>query len=148
MENNLYSAPKADLSSNNLQDDMPLASVDKRFINMIVDGIGYTLLTVIVLAISSATEMLSWIESLDDTVFGVIVMMIYFIPQEMIWGRSLGKLVTGTKVIAEDGTCPSIGQIFGRTLVRFIPFEAFSFLSGNPRGWHDRWSKTKVVSMK
>jgi hypothetical protein len=30
-------------------------------------------------------------------------------------------------------------------LYRFVPAEAFSFLSKRRPGWHDRWSKTRVV---
>ena len=28
---------------------------------------------------------------------------------------------------------------------RLVPFDAFSFLWGEPVGWHDSWSKTRAV---
>jgi hypothetical protein len=33
----------------------------------------------------------------------------------------------------------------GRSAARSIPFEPFSFLGGQPTGWHDRLSETRVV---
>jgi len=78
---------------------------------------------------------------------GLIVALIYYCCFEVIFGRTVGKFLTGTKVVAEDGMQASAGQIFGRTLCRFIPFEAFSFFggAGRPVGWHDSISKTRVV---
>ncbi len=54
-------------------------------------------------------------------------------------GRSVGKLVTRTKVVKEDES--EISLI--RSLCRLVPFEAFSAFGGYP--WHDRWSHTKVI---
>jgi uncharacterized RDD family membrane protein YckC len=58
-------------------------------------------------------------------------------------GANAGKLLSGTVVVNEAGGKPTIGQVFARTLCRFIPFEAFSFLG--KRGWHDSIPKTHVV---
>ena len=41
----------------------------------------------------------------------------------------------------------SLKQVFLRTLIRLIPFEAFSFLGGS-KGWHDEWSGTKVIRVR
>jgi uncharacterized RDD family membrane protein YckC len=70
---------------------------------------------------------------------------------EWLTGRSLGKLATGTRVIAAEGGPPSFARVLGRTLARFIPFEAFSFLTdrdGRPVGWHDSLSRTRVVRVR
>lgn len=69
----------------------------------------------------------------------------YYIIFEGAVGRTPGKLITGTKVVTEDGGTPTFGQVVGRTLSRFVPFEPFSFFGSEPRGWHDRWSGTRVV---
>lgn len=70
----------------------------------------------------------------------------YYLIMESAWQRTVGKFVTGTKVVAMDGSAPTGNQLLIRTLSRFVPFEAFSFLAGsNPIGWHDRWSGTMVV---
>jgi len=36
-------------------------------------------------------------------------------------------------------------SVLARTAIRCIPFEPFSFLGSDPEGWHDNWSKTRVV---
>ncbi|MFM7319451.1 MAG: RDD family protein, partial [bacterium] len=68
-------------------------------------------------------------------------------PLETATGRTFGKWITGTIVIHEDNDKPDFGQIIVRTICRMIPFEVFSFLGGNPQGWHDRFSRTKVVDI-
>jgi uncharacterized RDD family membrane protein YckC len=72
--------------------------------------------------------------------------MYYWVCESFLGGQTLGKLVTGTKVLYEDGTKATPGRIFIRTLIRFIPFEVFSifFETGI---WHDEWSKTMVIDI-
>ena len=47
----------------------------------------------------------------------------------------------------EDGSKPIFQDIFLRSLCRFIPFEVFSFLGSEGRGWHDSMSNTYVVDI-
>lgn len=75
---------------------------------------------------------------------GISLGFMYFFVLEAFTGRTLGKILTGTKVINVHGQKPSFGQVVGRTFSRYIPFEPFSFLFGD-RGWHDSLSKTYVV---
>lgn len=70
---------------------------------------------------------------------------VYFFLCEALFQRTLAKLITGTKVVAVNGTRPTFGAIALRTLGRLVPFEPFSFLTGSPGGWHDWWSGTIVV---
>ena len=51
-------------------------------------------------------------------------------------------------VVLEDGTKPTTSDIVIRSLCRFIPFEAFSFLGDEGRGWHDSLSDTYVVDVE
>lgn len=69
----------------------------------------------------------------------------YYILFEWAFGRTPGKWLTGTRVVTNAGKRPRFGQIVGRTLSRYVPFEPFSFLGRSRRGWHDRWSGTRVV---
>jgi uncharacterized RDD family membrane protein YckC len=73
------------------------------------------------------------------------VMIGYYVFFEGIFAATPGKMITKTRVVRLDGGKPLMGQILGRTLSRFVPFEAFSFFSSTSQGWHDRWSKTRVV---
>lgn len=66
---------------------------------------------------------------------------------EFYWQRTPGKFLTKCRVINEYGDKPDLSQVILRSLFRLVPFEAFSCLSGEYSiGWHDRWSKTAVVS--
>lgn len=58
-------------------------------------------------------------------------------------GKTLGKLITGTRALKIDGGDLTWKDAFMRSLCRFVPFEAFSTFGGNP--WHDRWTDTLVV---
>lgn len=63
-------------------------------------------------------------------------------------GRSLGKLITGTVAVYNDGSRISGQTALLRGLCRAVPFNAFSGLGEFCNPWHDRWSKTFVVNFK
>jgi uncharacterized RDD family membrane protein YckC len=79
---------------------------------------------------------------------GIALRLAYYITLESLWGRTLGKLVTGTIVVDARGLRPTFGQICVRSFARFIPFEPFSFLGRVPRGWHDKLPNTYVVKAR
>ena len=58
-------------------------------------------------------------------------------------GRSLGKWITGTIAVRDDGEPVTARDAAVRSLLRLIPLDPFSALAGRP--WHDRFSKTRVV---
>lgn len=127
-----------------------LASQGQRFGNLMLDYFFLFIFSIFfgtALALAGLGEML---QNTNEYLLWVVISCLYYIPQEAISGRTLGKLITGTKAVSEDGSELSLGQVAGRTLCRFIPFEAFSFFGGNgrPRGWHDTIPKTKVVSVR
>ena len=72
-------------------------------------------------------------------------MTAYYCFFEGIFARSPGKWICGTRVVDLEGNRPSFLQVIGRSLARFIPFEAFSFLGSRGIGWHDSLSSTRVV---
>ncbi len=80
-----------------------------------------------------------------DYFYGFIIGTVYYSFFEGFTGRSIGKFFTKTKVVTEAGERPDFGTIFIRSMCRYIPFNAFSFLGADASGWHDRFSKTKVV---
>ena len=92
----------------------------------------------------------SW-EEIDPSVewiIGLSYVFLYYFIFEAIWQRTPGKFLTGTKVITCDGTKPKANTIALRTLTRFIPFQASSFLGDKVYGWHDSWSGTYVIKSK
>lgn len=70
----------------------------------------------------------------------------HYVLFEAIFGRTPGKLITGTRTRVVTAK-PGFGQIIGRRFARLVPFEPFSFLVSSG-GWHDRWSGTRVVRVR
>jgi uncharacterized RDD family membrane protein YckC len=119
-----------------------------RFINFVLDGVAQWFVSFGVAILIVFTRGEAGVRFLQDTpqlVFGFFVAMVYYIAFEGATGCTLGKLVTRTRVVDESGGPASFGQIVGRTFSRFIPFEAFSFLGQDARGWHDSITGTYVV---
>lgn len=69
---------------------------------------------------------------------------IYYVTFEVASGRTLGKVLTGTRVVTTNGLALSIPTAILRTLCRFLPFEPMSFSLGET-WWHDSFSRTQVV---
>jgi predicted Zn finger-like uncharacterized protein len=82
--------------------------------------------------------------------FNILFTLSYYVILEASCGRTIGKLVAGTKVVNEDGGRVTFGRVLGRSLCRFIPFEPFSFVFGGdnayPTGWHDSIPGTRVIN--
>lgn len=134
------------------------ASKGKRIANVFVD---YFIRLVIALMVGVIIGVLSELTNIDtlydwvvsenkikDYIIDIIILVIYYNIIEALTGRSIGKYVTKTKIVLEDGSKPDFQQILIRTLCRLIPFDAFSFLGAEARGWHDSLSKTFVVDVE
>ncbi|GEP46446.1 RDD family protein [Brevifollis gellanilyticus] len=155
---NPYTPPSAELKpARGEGEDAGLfpASNNKRFANYVIDTIAFYALAAnldtIFIAVDDAVPV-AWIlrffEALGEFgpfLLGVSVTVIYYFFQEAIFGRTLGKWITRTKVVTLDGKHPHVMQLLGRTLARLVPCEPFSFLGSN--GWHDRWSGTVVIDL-
>jgi uncharacterized RDD family membrane protein YckC len=63
-------------------------------------------------------------------------------------GKTIGKYLTGTRAVNEDGTRLSSKTALLRALSRIVPFEAFSALGSPCYPWHDRWTHTYVIDEK
>ncbi|WP_026728537.1 RDD family protein [Flavobacterium denitrificans] len=137
-------------------DDKLLASTGQRFLNYILDtavvfvlvfclGIFLALLATLL----GLPGLLSWLENistLEDRLLFILIHIIYYVFTEGLFGRSVGKLITGTVVVDENGLKPTFDIILKRSLCRIIPFDGLSFFGS--RGWHDSLSDTYVVNKK
>lgn len=83
---------------------------------------------------------------LDILITSLIYFMYTFLIEYFTKGRSIGKYITGSKVICIDGTEPTFNDYLIRNISRIVPFDALSFLGEN--GWHDKWSETRVINIK
>lgn len=137
-----------------------IASQGKRFVNFIIDSIigrifgeaaAFFMALVYTMMVIPNREFTPE----DETFVGVaawfvavFTMIAYFIGMEFAFQRTVGKLLTGTKVVQPNGEKPTFMQIVGRSFSRLIPFEAFTFLGGKqPVGLHDHLSKTRVIDV-
>lgn len=126
--------------------NMKPASITKRFITMVIDYIVFPLPAAIFIAFNMA-DYLTAIGAEFEVLYGIaqLVWVIHIFLGELLFGRTLGKLVTSTKVVSTNSENLRYIQVFVRTLVRAFPIEMISFLGKNPTGWHDSLSKTMVV---
>lgn len=128
---------------------MKNTSATKRFVTMVVDYVLLPLPVAVCVAIVMADYLVA-IGAEFEALYGIaqLVWVIHIFLGELLFGRTLGKLVTGTKVVSTNSENLRFIQVFVRTLVRAFPIEMISFLGKNPTGWHDSLSKTMVVNAK
>lgn len=128
------------------------ASKGKRLANYIIDRLCWTALLFgfgLLLGMAGEEEALLWLEDINpilDYLLTAVIATIYYVLFEYFAnGKTLGKIITRTRVLDQFGGKPTFGAILGRSISRFVPFEAFSFLGNPDEGWHDKWSGTMVV---
>lgn len=132
-----------------------LATQQQRFGNYIIDFIVQYLLTFaitgVVIIICNYFEIygfIFWLEQagrMEEYLIGIVVALFYYSLTEIFLSKSIAKFITKTIVVDEYGEKVRPEIILKRTFCRLIPFEHFSFLGGNNRGWHDTLSNTYVV---
>ncbi|MCB1050717.1 MAG: RDD family protein [Acidobacteria bacterium] len=149
----VYTAPQThEFTEIQSQEPIP-CNRSQRFLTLVLDVIFYNIFAFFggvvlgLLSLVTGPGILSILDGFGAYVFGICLISFYYIVQESLFGRTLGKLIVGTKVVNEQGGKPSFGQIVGRTFARFIPFEPFSF-AADYRGWHDTLSHTYVISTR
>lgn len=131
------------------------ASMGKRFANHLLDTLFFYVIAIIIgtflgFFIEFDPESMESVMNeniLLQYLIGFILTSIYYLTFETLTGRTPAKHVTKTKVINMEGEKPDFPTILIRTLCRFIPFDALSFLFTEGSGWHDRFSGTRVVNI-
>tara|TARA_R110002012_G_scaffold104774_1_gene245433 strand:- start:583 stop:1167 length:585 start_codon:yes stop_codon:yes gene_type:complete len=120
-----------------------------RFINFLVDSftiiiIAY-LMSIIVKTLGSDHH--DYNLKTYSKLWSVLLTFAYYAILEGFWNKTLGKVITGTTVVSQKNKKPTSKEILLRTLWRFVPLEPLSFLFAKD-GFHDIYSKTKVISKK
>lgn len=135
-----------------------LTSDRDRFFNCVIDFVFIFILIFVVSILIGIIGIIFqwdvyriWEETIID-LGGVVIYfsfaMLYYLIFEVFFGRTIGKFITGSIVVNENGLKPGFGIICLRTLYRLIPFDPLSFLTMSGRIWHDSLSKTYVVEKK
>ncbi|MEO0114613.1 MAG: RDD family protein [candidate division WOR-3 bacterium] len=126
-----------------------IASKKLRFLNSIVDSICILwlqrLILIAIVGLSVRHSATEWLHSATEWLIELLIIFSYYFFFEAIFQKTPGKFLTQTRVTAVDGSKPGFGSLLLRTLIRFIPFEPFSFLERRKTGLHDRWSNTYVA---
>jgi uncharacterized RDD family membrane protein YckC len=129
-------------------------SIGKRFIHFVID---YLFVSFLLLPLLGALiGIVSALTGVDRSsmnkilsyrfLLGAGTMILYYILFEYFLNKTIGKFLTRSIVVTETDTKPSFKSCLLRTLIRFVPFEAFSILSSDSKMWHDKWTKTVVTS--
>ncbi|MCB0648449.1 MAG: RDD family protein [Saprospiraceae bacterium] len=124
------------------------ANFQQRIINFSIDFLAVITMAYIIINI---LDILNLIDKRSSG--GMILLIIafgYFFLLELFYQKTLGKFITKTIVLKENGDKPTLSELLTRTICRFIPFDPLSFLYAQytPKGFHDTLSKTIVVVEK
>ena len=138
------------LNLEDFEDAYRLADSSLRFVNFIFDRL---IVGGIFMGIMFSLVMVEEMTGASGDFMGLLLILIlpvsitaYYAVMEKIYGKTLGKMLSKTRVVDVSGKPISWGQALGRTFARLIPFEPFSILfSDKSIGWHDSLSNTRVV---
>lgn len=133
------------------------ASTGKRFGNYIIDLICFYIV-IFGIGIIWALINPSSLEVLDDDSLGfnlidrIVSLLIYAVVMGLIEGftkgKSLGKLITGTRAVNEDGSKINFQTAMFRVFCGAVPFNQLSALGNPSYPWHDKWTNTEVIDEK
>lgn len=79
-----------------------------------------------------------------ESISSIFYLLVIYTSFELIWGVTPLKILTNTRVVGMDGQTPKRRHILLRNAARFIPFEFLSYIFSHT-GWHDRFSKSRLV---
>jgi uncharacterized RDD family membrane protein YckC len=122
----------------------------RRVANQLVDIVGITLAATLLAFALRVVSIAVNVDVVQSTgpLFGLGVVFLYYFVSEALFGQTLGKLVTGTRVVTESGERAPLYLVLFRSIYRFVPLEPLSIFSRRRLMWHDLWSKTRVVRVR
>lgn len=148
-EPNVYAPPRTDVNALPAAalDELMDASTGQRFVTWIIDYVCIVVFSGALGVVIGVLGLQSLLDGFAANLFGIFAMLLYYIGLEAATGRTLGKMVAGTRVVRVDGSKPGVLTVLGRSCARFIPFEPFSAFGGGQM-WHDSLSKTRVITTR
>lgn len=153
-DDNPYRSPASNVVEVHLAQAMADAGKWRRFFNLVLDYLAMLaafFVVAVVTILLGGEAAIAWIEDMgfwQEQLLGVGMLLAYYVVMEGLFGLTIGKWITGTRVVDERGGPPTCRQAVLRSLARLIPFEPFSLLfseDGVARGWHDTLPGTRVV---
>lgn len=145
------------------QEHFVYATQGQRFLNWLIDnvlmrwGLAYLTGTAVGLFIGLVAPDFFTNMAYSDGIFGPLLLIglliaylnyiiYYTLCEKLFKGYTLGKLITGTRAIRQDGGELTFKDALLRSLSRCVPFEVFSGFS--TLTWHDSWTDTMVVKAR
>ncbi len=138
------------------------ASTGQRFLNYLIDnlfmrfGLSYVTGMLVGLFLGAFFPEYAAKIAYDQTSFDFILLLylvailnyiVYYTFCEKVFrGYTLGKLITGTRAMCDDGIELRFKDAILRSLSRLVPFEPLSGFGYQP--WHDSWTKTTVIKAR
>ena len=122
------------------------ASLPQRIVNLAIDTVAQFVLVIALSILMGVFVSEETLDAMPSLVLQLGVPLLYYVPLEQRYGRTLGKVVSRTRVDRMGGGRPGFGRAVARSLIRVVPFEPLSFVFAH-RGWHDEWSGTRVVRL-
>lgn len=162
MEDNTTQPASEDLFNEHVRFEE--ATKGQRFVNWLIDNVLIQMLITFVTGELFANFLLdiapefayeafgedgqSFTGYLVSYLFGIFHYLFYYsICEKAFKGYTIGKLLSGTRAIREDGQELTFKDVILRSLSRMMPFEVFSAL-GDGAPWHDSWTKTRVIKAR
>ncbi|MEJ0106529.1 MAG: RDD family protein [Bacteroidota bacterium] len=130
------------------------ASGGKRFLNYIIDRIVFYVLfyfLTLALALLNVNIVLTLNPDTASFVFFSLLLYVFLyalfmgLTEFALKGKTIGKFLTGTRAVKEDGSYLEIKDALLRGFCRIIPFNIFSALGNTCYPWHDSLPKTYVI---
>ena len=141
----------------NFESTLVRATGGQRLANYLIDIASFYALFII-LGIIIALVSPSTIENLDTDTGGfqlidrLISLLLYAVylgfAEAVLKGKTLGKLITGTRAVNLDGSKITASTAFSRGFSRAVPFCVFSALGSPCNPWQDKWTDTMVIDEK
>ncbi len=138
-----------------IENNLQLSSNYKRFVNLFIDS--FIIITIVFGFISypesfnNKTSIFGYFKNFFGDKFAALslfyaIKFIYYLLFESILKSTPAKFLTSCYVTDDEGNSPTFSMILKRTLLRFVPFESFSFLM--EKNIHDDYSDTYVINKK
>ncbi|MEE1946609.1 RDD family protein [Pedobacter sp. KR3-3] len=129
------------------------ASSGKRLANYLIDVVAFYIILIFVaivleLLFPNSVSGLETNPIVDRLITLFFYGLVMFLIEMCFQGKSLGKLITGTRAMTLSGETLSFEKALIRNFVRAVPFNALSALGTPCSPWHDNWSDTIVVDEK
>lgn len=132
-----------------------IANWEKRLINLFIDAIIimfiyliFIMIVGVIIVKQNADLNQGGVVEFNSPYIILAIYVLYYILLEGLFGVTIGKLLTKTKVVTNDGEKVPIGNIIVRSLSRLLFFEVFFFFKPKPVGLHDSLARTIVVNKK